>query len=244
MLSSYIGRRFTSRYVTLTSLISTAYGVQERSLTPHEISGGPKWIDSEHFDVVATASDVPDSPRGTFPSRVLAKLRSLLEDRFRLKTHFESRELLVYALRLARADATLGPKLKPRAIGCISASAAAAEGTSIGPMSRLRICGGRMGPGFIAANGATMDNLAVGVGRFVSGIDRVVVDRTGLTGTFDVELTWKWEGTGEYAGIPPVDRNAPDIFTALREQLGLKLESTKALLSVLVVDHAERPSDD
>jgi uncharacterized protein (TIGR03435 family) len=107
-----------------------------------------------------------------------------------------------------------------------------------------QICASSLGPGIMTANGAMMSDLVSAFVRFVPGVDRVVVDRTGLTGTFDVQLTWKWEGTGEYAGIPPVDRNAPEFFTAVQEQLGLKLEATRAPVDVLVVDHVERPSPD
>jgi uncharacterized protein (TIGR03435 family) len=242
--SAYQGRRFTSRYVTIRELISSAYGAQEHALTSYQVFGGPKWLDSDRFDVVATAPDVPDSVRGTFPAPMLARLRTLLEERCRLETHFETREQPVFALVLARSDGKLGPKLRPRPFGCISAAAAAAEATAIGPVLKPRICASSLGPGIITAKGATMTNMASAFVHFVPGVDRVVLDRTGLTGTFDVDLTWKWEGTGEYAGIPPVDRNAPEFFTALQEQLGLKLEATRAPVEVLVIDHAERPSPD
>jgi len=240
--SAYQGRRLTAKYATILDLISSAYGAQEHALTRYQISGGPKWIDSDRFDVVATAPDVPDSVRGTFPAPMLARLRTLLEERCRLETHFETREQPVFALVLARSDGKLGPKLRPRPFGCISA--AAAEATAIGPGLKQRICASSLGAGSISANGATITNLVSAFARFVPGVDRVVVDRTGLTETFDVQLTWKWEGTGEYAGVPPVDRNAPEFFTALQEQLGLKLESTTAPVDVLVIDRVERPSPD
>ena len=85
-----------------------------------------------------------------------------------------------------------------------------------------------------------------GLAQLVPGIDRIVVDRTGLTGTFDVDLTWNFEATADNHGVPlpPPDSNAPSLFTALQEQLGLKLESTKGPVDILVIDHAEPPTPD
>jgi uncharacterized protein (TIGR03435 family) len=246
MLWAYQGRRFTARYAVLKDLIAAAYGAQERALTPSQISGGPQWIESDRFDVVATAPGVSDSLRGTFPSQVLAMLRSLLEDRCRLTTHVEIKELPVFALVLARSDARLGPRLRRRTFDCISAAAAASGGDAVNrvPLAR-RTCGGNIGPGVMTGNGVTMTNLATALARLVPGIDRVVVDHTGLSGTFDVDLTWRYEPTPEQAPLlPPPDRNAASLFTALQEQLGLKLESTKAPVDVLVIDHVERPSPD
>jgi uncharacterized protein (TIGR03435 family) len=188
-------------------------------------------------------------PRGTFPSPVLAMLRSLLEDRFQLKTHVETKELPLFALVLARADGVLGPRLRPRPIGCITAAVARERREELlfdpTPPER-RICGGRVGPGTLIAYGATMTNIAQGLAGQVPGVDRVVVDRTGLIGTFDVDLTWNFEGIVEHLGVPlpPPDRDAPNLFTALQEQLGLKLESTKGPIDVLVIDRVEKPSED
>jgi len=244
MLWAYQGRRFTARYATVSELISSAYGAQEHALTRYQISGGPSWIESERFDVVATAPGVPDSLRGTFPAPMLAMLRNLLEDRCRLATHFESRELPVFALVLARSDGTLGPRLRRRTFECISAAAAARNGPAAAPVGRVT-CGGNVGPGILMANGTTMNNLVGALARLVPGIDRVVVDRTGLTGTYDVDMAWRYEPTPEQAPLlPSPNPNAPSLFTALQEQLGLKLESRKEPVDVLVIDHVERPLPD
>jgi uncharacterized protein (TIGR03435 family) len=248
MLWAYRGRRFTAQYATVRELIGSAYGAQEHTLTRNQISGGPKWIESDRFDIVATAPGILDSPRGTFPSPVLEMLRSLLEDRFQLKTHVETKELPLFALVLARADGTLGPRLRRRTIDCISAAAARQRKEQLfdpTPPER-RICGGRVGPGTLIASGATMTNLVQGLAVQVPDVDRVVVDRTGLIGTFDVDLTWNFEGTVEHLGVPlpPPDRDAPNLFTALQEQLGLKFESKKGPVDVLVIDHVERPTPD
>jgi len=87
-----------------------------------------------------------------------------------------------------------------------------------------------------------MNNIAQGLARLVPGVDRVVIDRTGLTGTYDFDLKWNFEGTADHLGValPPPDRTLPTLFTALEEQLGLKLESTKSPIDVLVIDGAEK----
>jgi uncharacterized protein (TIGR03435 family) len=248
MLSAFRGRRFTARYATVKNLISAAYGVQEHPLANYQISGGPGWLDSDRFDVVATAPEIGDSPRGTFPSPVLAMLRSLLEERFQLRTHVETKELPVFALVLARRDGTLGPRMRRRTVDCVTGQAATTEIRNLfnpTPAERRR-CGGRMGPGNLTASGATMTNIVSALTTLVPGLNRVVVDRTGLAGTFDIDLTWIFEPTADTLGVPlpPPDPNAPTLFTALQEQLGLKLESTKAPVDILVIDHVEHPTED
>jgi len=247
MRSTFQGRRFTANYVTLKALMGTAYGMPERPLADYQIAGGPAWIASDRFDLVATAPDVPDSSRGTFPEAVLAMLRSLLEERFHLRTHDETRELSQLALVLARSDGTLGPGLRRRSVECVSASSAAIGRDSVfGPTAALRrICGGRVGPGSLTATGATMTNLASGLARFVPGVDRVVVDRTGLAGTFDVDLTWNVETPAQLNDAQsPQNPGAPSLFTALREQLGLKLEAGKGPVNILVIDEVAPPTPD
>ncbi len=245
---AFQGRRFTARYVTLKALISTARGVVERPLADYQISGGPRWLESDRFDVVATAPGIPDSPRGTFPAPVLAMLRGLLEERFRLQTHYETKELPLLALVLARRDGTLGPHMRRRTVDCVTAQAAAREARNLFDPTPPdhRACGGRVGPGNLIATGATMTNIASGLARLVPGINRIVVDRTGLTGTFDVDLSWNVETTADNQGVslPPPDTNAPSLFTALQEQLGLRLESTRGPVDILVIDHAEPPTPD
>jgi uncharacterized protein (TIGR03435 family) len=247
MLWAFRGRRFTARYVTLKQLTSTAYGQVEHSLAAYQLSGGPDWLDADRFDVEATAPGVPDSPRGTFPSPLLAMLRSLLEERFQLQTHFEAKELPVFALVLARRDGTLGPRLRRRTVDCVAAGAETREPRNLfnPALAERRPCGGRMGLGLLTAGGLTMTNLASALESRVPGVDRVVVDRTGLAGTFDVDVTWRFETPADASAglLPPPDPNAPTLFTALQEQLGLKLESTKAPVDILVIDRVEHPTE-
>jgi uncharacterized protein (TIGR03435 family) len=230
------------------SLIRTAYGQNEHALADEQVSGGPAWLDSDYFDVEATAPGVPDSSRGTFPAPVLAMLRSLLEERFQLQAHFTTKELPVFALTLARRDGTLGPGLRRRATDCVAGQPATREPRNFfnpTPAER-RSCGGRIGPGTMNAGGLTMTNLVSMLTSGVPGVGRIVVDRTGLAGAFDLDLTWRFETDDPAlrALLPPPDPNAPSLFAALQEQLGLKLEATKGLVDVLVVDRVERPTED
>ena len=247
MLWAFRGRRFTAQYVTLKSLICTAYGQVEHSLAAYQLSGGPDWLDADRFDVVATAPGIPDSPRGSFPLPVLAMLRNLLEDRFQLRTHVDAKELPVFALVLARRDGTLGPRMRRTAVDCVAGQAAAREPRNLfnPTLAERRPCGGRIGPGTLTAGGLTTTNIASALERFVPGLDRVVIDRTSLTGTFDVDLTWRFETPANADGalLPPPDPNAPSVFTALQEQLGLKLESTKAPVDILIIDRVEHPTE-
>ena len=143
-------------------------------------------------------------------------VKKLMADRFQLKFHYEKRELPVYALTFAKT----GPKMT-RSQGDPSASA----GLGFGP------------PGNFGATNATMADFAEAMGQ--GALDRPVVDQTGLTGRFDLRLTWTPDGPAqatESADAPP------DLFTAIQEELGLKLVSTKAPVDVLVIDHIEKPS--
>jgi uncharacterized protein (TIGR03435 family) len=232
--------RFTARYATLKALIRSAYGRPELVLTERQVIGGPRWLDSERFDVEALAPNVPNSPRGTFSAPLLKMLSRLLEERFSLRTHVETRDFPLFAIVLARQDGRLGPGMRRRAQPCTAATAdAPGDSISLGTSTR-QTCRGSTGPGTLMGTGLTMSNLASGLSQFVAGIDRIVVDRTGLIGTFDVELHWRPESSssGQPAAALP-DADAPSLFTALEEQLGLKLERTNGTMDVLVIDHVE-----
>jgi len=234
--------RFTARYATLKALIRSAYGKPELVLTERQVIGGPKWLDTDRFDVEAAAPDVPDSPRGTFSAPLLEMLSHLLEERFSLKAHIETREFPLLALVLARKDGRLGPGLRRRQQPFTAATADAAGGPITLGTSTRQTCGGRTGPGVLIGTGLTMSNLASGVSQFVGGIDRIVVNRTELIGTFDVDLRWRPESSlaaGSQTGAASLDSDAPSFFTALEEQLGLKLERTNGPVDVLVIDHVE-----
>jgi uncharacterized protein (TIGR03435 family) len=217
-------RRLTATNLTLKNLIGMAY----RGTTPlmsFQIVGGPDWLPSTRFDIVARAA------AGAQPD-VMGMLRTLLEDRFALKTHLETRQPPIFALVKARSDGTLGPQLRRSVVDCQAIARQRRENPATAPAMPAN-CGIRFGPGTYSAVSETVSDLA---GTVSAAVQAIVVDRTDLTGNFDVDLTWS-------AGLPtdssPSD--TPSIFAALQDQLGLKLESTKGPVEVLVVDHAEQP---
>src|SRR5687767_6150740 len=243
--------RVTWTNVTLQAMVTAAY--QRSRWDSGEIVGGPNWFSQARFDVIAVApGGLPRPDADGFPSQLLAMLRSLLEDRFRLKAHWEPREGPVYKLVLDRADRRLGPKLVPAAVDCAKVAAATLAGTlPAARPGRGRECNFSLTTeaeaGSLQGNAVTMAVL----GRFLTaqGVEREVVDRTGLSGTFDIDLLHLPEHS--VGGIPP-DRLAldprfqgrPRLVTALREQLGLKLEPSRAPVEVLVIDSVERPTPD
>ncbi len=200
---------------TLKDLIAFAY-----QLDRSQILGGPKWMASDRYDVLGK----PDTAAKPSLGDVRLLLQTLVEDRWQLKFHRERKEMPVLVLTVAKG----GPKMKARTEG---------DG---GGATRLALKGG--GPNLPARN-ASMKQLAELLQSFV--FERPVLDKTGLTGSFDFTLTWKPEpdqfrGKGESMVSNPDD---PDIFKALQEQLGLKLDSSKEQTEVIVIDSVERPSD-
>jgi uncharacterized protein (TIGR03435 family) len=243
------GGRFTATNVPLRVLIRNAYQVQDTQLV-----GGPDWIDSARFDIAAKAEgDVPPTPPGGPPGPMQLMLRTLLVERFKLAVHHETRELPVYALVFARSDGKLGPQLHPASVDCEALRATGRDRGAPPPFPQpgeRPTCGMRLGPGQMAGGGYPLSQLATTLSSFVQ---RVVVDRTGLAGNFDFDLTWspdQFQGGGPLGPLPgserPVgsDSSAPSIFTALEEQLGLKLASQKGPVDVLVIDRVERPTED
>ncbi len=225
-----LGGRYTVTNYTLRSLIAAAY-VRPQVNPDFLIAGGPEWIDSDRFDVDAKAADefpiAEDGPAA--PRRLM--LQALLEDRFKLQVHHETRQGPVYALLFARNDRAPGPKLRRSSIDC----AAPAAGTGG--------CTARIGRGRIAAAGTTIAQFAGLLPRFV---DRVVIDSTGLMGRYDLELKWTL-APGEWMAPPPpggdeaLPADGPSLFTALQEQLGLKLQSQTRPIDTLVIDRVEKP---
>jgi uncharacterized protein (TIGR03435 family) len=212
--------------VSLKSLMVVAYRIQD-----FQISGGPGWTDSDRFDVEAKAAD-----RNATPDQVRLMLQSLLEDRFKLKLHRETRESSVYALVVDKG----GLKMK------LSADQTSEEVNGPSPPEAGPNRGAiRYGKGSLIGNAVTMTLFT----RMLSGsLDRTIVDRTNLTGRFDFQLQWT-PGPGE-ASFDPVGNQLPpaadssgiSIFTAIQEQLGLKLESQKGPVEMFVIDSVEKPS--
>jgi uncharacterized protein (TIGR03435 family) len=212
------------------------------NITNDQIVDGPDWIDSERFDITAKASAPfkQDEARGM--------LQALLAERFGLKTHMETRELPVYLLVLARKDGALGPQMKKSDIDCAALFASVTAGGKMPerlPNGNLP-CGlsVRAAQGQVVGSPASMEQLTR---NLVGGVGRIVVDRTGLPGYYDFNVTFAPDSPpaapGAPAGAAP-DGSAPSLFTAMQEQLGLKLEPGRAPIQVLVIDRAERPTAD
>jgi bla regulator protein blaR1 len=216
--------------------------------TPQAMSrviGGPAWIDSDRYEINAKGTWQP-TPTGP-PRELFLMIRSMLEDRFQLKTHYETRELPIYELVLARADGRLGAGLHKSDVDCDAVFAARRGGAPPpprrGPMDPPP-CNLMGGPARIISGGVPIEQLAVNLGNRV---ERLVIDKTGLAGRFEFNFAFTPDRIPDGApppGVPPVDPNGPGIFTALQEQLGLKLVPAKAVLDVVVIDSVERPTAD
>lgn len=209
----YPGGRFVASGVTLKDLIQRAYDVKD-----FQISGGPKWLHSERYDIAAKAGENIPRAQSLDPM-----IQALLADRFKLKIHRETREMPIYSLVVDRG----GPKLQPNT-------------TAPGPAwtkARGLLKGDRISMAMFASD------------LLEAALNRVVTDNTNIPGNFDVRLTWTPEEeqaagpAGESLPAPATDIAVTSIFAALREQLGLRLEPRRGVVEVIVVDSAERPSE-
>jgi uncharacterized protein (TIGR03435 family) len=168
----------------------------------YQLVGAPGWFSTKRYDISAKADESPAPTQQTL-------LRALLKDQFKLVVHDETREMPVFGLVLSRSDGRLGPKLVKSDSDCAA-------------------CGARSNSGSFSGKAVPISQLAASLGFFAG---RFVIDRTALTGGYDMELTWT-----------PDDSDGPSLFTALQEQLGLKLVPERGPVSVLVVDRAAEPA--
>jgi uncharacterized protein (TIGR03435 family) len=222
--SGFQNGRFTATNIQVKTLLQyDAYGIPGS-----EILRIPDWLTSERFDIEAKVDDSTNNQMGKLSrdERNLLErqlIQQLLADRFKLRVHWETRELPVYALVVAKN----GPR--------IQASNDSSGNTSISS-----------GNGRYTAQGVTMVKLTQSLTQVLAReLGRVVIDKTGIEGRYDVAFTWAPE-EGSTAASNTSNENSspgPSIFTALQEQLGLKLESQKADVETLVIDHVERPSE-
>jgi uncharacterized protein (TIGR03435 family) len=234
--------RFRASQATLQELITSAY-----DLFDFEILGAPSWTTSDRFDIVATMS--AGEPFDDAPVRRM--LRALLAERFKLVVREERREMPVYSLVLPRPDRTLGARLHPFKGECTDDPSKVALPDLTKPLPATdpsqgpRLCISGITVGRISGRGVMLSSLTTMLSR-LPAVRRRVIDRTGLTGLFDYDV--EWTPTVAPAGVVvPTDRPAetgPNIFSALQEQLGLKLESGKDSLRVVVVDSVNQPSPD
>lgn len=238
------GGRFEWTNSTLRGLIGTA--VQRYGFDQRQVVGGPDWIDTARFDVVVlTGSGAPPVEPDGYPAQLFAMMRAMLADRFGLVTHEEVREGAVYRLVLSRRDREPGPGLKPVEAACAGAMRAISGGSrSAWRPGRGPDCSFGGPPGQLQGNAVTIDMLSRILGREAR---RPVINETGLAGSFDVDVKFSPEfgppppGAADPAERPVVNPDSPSIFTAIQEQLGLKLESSRGPIDVLVIDKAERP---
>jgi uncharacterized protein (TIGR03435 family) len=228
------GERFIASNVTLKNLLSYAYSPSNAQFLREQIIGAPDWANTDHFDIQAKpAGNAPVLPN----EETKAMLQSLLEDRFQLKAHRETRDLPVYNFVLFKS----GPKLSadqtppdPRQ-GFISF---VSSGTPVQPLPRGAM---RMITG---PSSTILTGTAVSISKLVSLLqgrsDRIIVDKTGFKGLLDFQLEFSENRGGAQDATDPA---LPSLFTAVQES-GLKLEPAKAPLEVLVIDSVQRPSED
>jgi len=239
--------QFIYRNVTLRSIISNAYGASLQPLSRDQLVGAPDWIDSDHFDVVVkTEGDlqrfVDAGPGRPTEGPLLSMFRAVLADRFNLAVHNERRDMPIYAL--VKGDAGLpGPQIRTSTADCSTRVGGAAPPPPPPPPplpgDRPR-CGVRLLLGDISAGGLTMAQFASVLSRMAG---RSVVDKTGLSGAFDLDLQWVPDRTptGPFpvAPLPPLEPDAP-IFAAVQAQLGLRLDAQTDGVNVVVVDRLEK----
>lgn len=227
---------YSATNVSAKLLIQTAYGIREDL-----ISGAPGWADTARFDFEAKVAGVDvDYLKKLSPEQRRSMLQPALADRFKLKVHNETKQLPVFELVLAKS----GSKLKEATPGDTYANGIK------GVDGKGRVGTMRMRPGEVAGQGVSIASL---VNLLATQLHQTVIDKTGLTGTYDLNLTWtpdqdsgpmfKGGETSTQRTEPAPDSAGPSIFTALQEQLGLKLQSTKGPVETIVVDHIEMPSE-
>ena len=215
---------FYEEGLSVKDLVNLAYQVHD-----FEVTGGPGWIDSDRYNVEAK-SETHAAGNQEFVSLQRRRLQTLLRDRFHLAIHREAKELPIYELTVAKG----GPKLQPATcMQRVTGNTAIAAGKT-----GSDYCGGAgLGKGRIQGAGVSMAFLS----DILSGrLSRTVVDKTGMNGDFQIQLTYTSETPSPDAAAADL---GPDLFAALQEQLGLKLESAKGAVQVLVIDHVEKPSE-
>jgi uncharacterized protein (TIGR03435 family) len=226
------GGRLTVTGMPLKDLITFAYDVKSSQVT-----GGPGWVETELYDINAKAEGNPDA------DQLKAMLKNLLAERFQVTIHREQKEFSIYALIPGKAGKAAAPNLAESKVADCPANGPPPAAPKPGELP----CGGiRMSRNQMNATGVTMVQF---VNALSNILGRVVIDKSGIPGKYDIKLEWTPDegqpalGPGPAPAPPPADTAGPSIYTAVQEQLGLKLDSQKAPLDVLVIDNAAKPSD-
>jgi uncharacterized protein (TIGR03435 family) len=210
------GTRFKTTNISLSKLLAFSYGVQEKQLI-----GLPPWAETDKYDIDAK----PDTEGTPNKKQLQGMVQKLIADRFKLTFHHDTKELSVYALSVAKTGSKLTKSQDQEGL----------------PGFGLR------GLGALTVQNATMSDFAAMMQETV--LDRPVVDQTELAGRYDFSLNWTPDDSqfgGMAAKMPPPTDNAnppPGLYTAIQEQIGLRLDATKAPTDVMVIDHAEKPSE-
>jgi uncharacterized protein (TIGR03435 family) len=234
------GDRFAFRNATVTALVQYAFRPIDGQLFSQQIIGGPEWTHTDHFDIQAKMGG---SIRSVTHERVQAMVQSLLEDRFQLKWHRETRDLPVYDLAVAKGGVKMRQSADQTPIHSDKADVFFNSFAGISaplPRGAIRLARG--------SDRSALHANAVPVAALVTILqgqaDRIVFDKTGLTALFDFDIEYNNEATAALGddGRPPAAQPAPSLFTSIGE-LGLRLEPSKELLPVIVIDSVQRPTE-
>ena len=230
--------RVAAQNVTVREIVRTAYALEDS-----QVEGGPGWIGADRFDIEAraVATATPDDVR--------AMLRSMLADRFRLESHVEPREMSIYSLVTARGDSRLGTSLRRSPGECTPISPPPGApgppppppGAGLGLGGFAFRCPSAFLPGRVSIRAIDMRGFSIVLWRRAT-VGRPVTDRTGLSGEFDIDLFYAPYGENINGAPLPTD-GLPSIFTAVQEQLGLRLESTRGPVDILVIDRISPPAE-
>jgi uncharacterized protein (TIGR03435 family) len=243
------GGRVIAANVNIRQVILVAYGLEDLQLVD-----APDWTVTDRFAIEARTTDA------TATETIRLMLRTMLAERLGFMAHSERRDLPMFALAMARSDKRLGPKLRESGPECAPLRSPVGvppppppppppAGNAVPTRTILprdepqrRRCGSMLAPGWLAARAITMQELTRPLAQLMR---RLVVDETGLTGEFDLDLLFQPEGLGGalVGPPPPAFSDAPGLTTALQDELGLRLDPRRGPVDVLVVDRIERPSE-
>lgn len=220
--------RFEATNILIRDLIRMAHGLQS-----YQLVDGPEWLTTERYDIIGTADRAYAPDAEGAPPEVIAMIRTLLAERFGVRLRTESRVLPVFELRVARNDGRLGQGMRRVDVDCEAEARRAVPQPGAGGTTPTSACTVRVASTQLMGRGMTPAQIATAMSR-IPGLDRPVVDRTGLTGTYDVDVQWNPD---------PASQDVPGVFTAIQEQLGLRLQPERGAVDVFVIAGVARPAE-